>query len=50
MRTDSLDRFGTQIEHQYTKKQIIDLLTKHGFKDIEFSDKIPYWIAISYKK
>ncbi len=50
MRTDSLDRFGTQIEYRYTKKQIIDLLTKYGFRDIEFSKKIPYWIAISYKK
>lgn len=50
MRTDSLDRFGTQIEYRYTKKQIIDLLTKYGFKDIKFSNKIPYWCAICTKK
>ena len=49
MRTDSLDRFGTTYEKRYSKKEIIDLLTSNGFKDIEFSAKKPFWCAIAYK-
>jgi ubiquinone/menaquinone biosynthesis C-methylase UbiE len=50
MRTDSLDRFGTLIENRYTKKQITDMLEKNGFKNVTFSNQIPYWCAVCYKK
>ncbi len=50
MRTDSLDRFGTRIEKRFSKKEINSMLNEAGFHNIKFSDKIPYWIAVCYKK
>lgn len=50
MRTDSLDRFGTKIEKRFTKIQIKQMLSKAGFTNIKFSNKIPFWCAICYKK
>ena len=50
MRTDSLDRFGTKLEKRFSKKEIAKLLYKTGFKDIKFSNKMPYWVAICKKK
>ena len=50
MRTDSLDRFGTKLENRFSKIQIKNLLFLSGFKDIKFSDKMPYWVAICKKK
>lgn len=50
MRTDSLDRFGTKLEKRFSKIEIEKLLFLSGFKDIKFSDKMPYWVAICKKK
>ena len=50
MRTDSLDRFGTLIENRFTKNQITELLLSNGFKNIIFSNKIPYWVVLGFKK
>ena len=50
MRTDSRDRFGTNLEKRYTKKQIIDMLKKAGLHRIKFSNNAPYWCAIGFKK
>ena len=50
MRTDSRDRFGTNLEKRYTKKQIIDMLKKAGLYRIKFSNNAPYWCAIGFKK
>ena len=50
MRNDALDRFGTRLEHRFTKKEIRVLLEKSGFEKISFSSKEPFWCAISYKK
>jgi len=49
MRTDALDRFGTKLERRFSKKEIESLLIKHGFKDIEFSPNMPYWVAFCRK-
>ena len=50
MRTDSLDRFGTKLEKRFSKQEIIELLSSAGFKDIKFSKKMPFWVAICKKK
>lgn len=50
MRTDSLDRFGTRIEKRFSKKEIEKMMLDAGFKNIKFSDRIPYWVAVGYKK
>lgn len=50
MRTDALDRFGTQLEQRFTKKQIQEMMQLAGLDRIKFSDAVPYWCAVGYKK
>lgn len=50
MKTDALDRFGTKLEKRFSKKEIVALLEEAGFEDISFSNKMPKWVCISYKK
>jgi ubiquinone/menaquinone biosynthesis C-methylase UbiE len=50
MRTDALDRFGTRLEQRFTKKQIYQMMNDAGLVDIQFSEDIPFWTAVGYKK
>ena len=50
MRTDSLDRFGTRLEHRFTKEQIEAMMRSTGLEKIIFSDIAPFWCAIGLKK
>ena len=50
LRTDALDRFGTKLEHRFTKTQVESMLLAAGFENIFFSDRQPFWTAIAYKK
>jgi ubiquinone/menaquinone biosynthesis C-methylase UbiE len=50
MKTDALDRFGTKLEKRFSKRNIILMLETAGFYKIKFSDKMPYWVVIAYKK
>ena len=50
MRTDSLDRFGTRLEHRFTRKQIQEMLESAGLERIEFSEGTPYWCAVGFRK
>lgn len=49
MRTDSLDRFGTRLEKRFSKKEIYKLLKNNGFKNIKFSNSMPFWVATCKK-
>lgn len=49
MRTDALDRFGTQLEQRYSRSEIEAMLTKAGLIDIEFSNHVPFWCAVGFK-
>ena len=49
MRTDALDRFGTQLEQRFSRLKIEEMLKKAGLVDIKFSENIPYWCAVGYK-
>ena len=46
MRTDAFDRFGTRVEHRFTRQQITRMMTAAGLVDIRFSDRAPYWCAV----
>jgi len=46
MRTDALDRFGTRVEHRFTRRQIGQIMKTAGLVDVHFSDRAPYWCAI----
>jgi ubiquinone/menaquinone biosynthesis C-methylase UbiE len=49
MRNDALDRFGTRLEHRFTKEQIRQMLEAAGFEKIAFSDQPPYWCAVAFR-
>ena len=49
MRTDSRDRFGTPLEHRFTREEITALLEQAGLVKVRFSDLAPYWCAVGYK-
>jgi len=49
MRTLSMDRLGSRIEHRYTKKEIEKMLVDAGCEQIRFSDRT-YWCAVAVKK
>lgn len=45
MRTDALDRFGTRIEHRFTRPEIETMMRQVGLTDITFSERSPFWVA-----
>jgi len=50
MRNDARDRFGTALEHRFTRRQIKAMLANAGFTEITFSDRPPYWCASGVKR
>lgn len=50
MRTDALDRFGTGIERRFTRKEINTIMERSGLERIKFSDNVPFWCAVGYRK
>ena len=46
MRTDALDRFGTRLEHRFTREQIDQMMREAGLEEICFSENPPYWVAV----
>ena len=50
MRTDALDRFGTQLEQRFTKDEIQEMMANAGLKDIVFNENEPYWCAVGIKR
>lgn len=49
MRNDSLDRFGTMIEHRYTRPQVEELMRAAGLAGVQVSDDVPYWHAVGVR-
>lgn len=49
MRTDAHDRFGTRIEHRFSRAKIAEMMTQAGLTDIEFSPDVPHWVACGRK-
>lgn len=50
MRTSALDRFGTRVEQRFTRSQIQIMMENAGLERITFSDSVPYWCVLGYKK
>ena len=46
MRTDALDRFGTRLEHRFTREEIAAMMERAGLGDIRFSASEPFWCAV----
>ena len=49
MRTDALDRFGTRLEHRFTRNEIEGMMRRSGLTDVAFRDGVPYWVACGIK-
>lgn len=49
MRTDALDRFGTQLEQRFTRVQIREMMEAAGLEDVRFSD-FPHWCAVGFRR
>jgi SAM-dependent methyltransferase len=50
MRTDALDRFGTRLEHRFTRAEIAAMMARCGLEDIRFSEGPPYWVTCGRKR
>lgn len=50
MRTDALDRFGTLLEQRFTREKVEQMMVNAGLEDIEFSNSMPFWCAIGFRK
>lgn len=50
MRTDSRDRFGTPLEHRFSRDQIIEMFHAAGLEQVKFSDRAPFWCAVGIKR
>jgi SAM-dependent methyltransferase len=49
MRTDALDRFGTRLEHRFSRAEIETMMKSSGLTDIRFREGEPYWVACGSK-
>ncbi|NUR45978.1 MAG: class I SAM-dependent methyltransferase [Sphingomonas sp.] len=45
MRTDALDRFGTRLEHRFSRAEIEQMMSAAGLEEIRFSERPPFWVA-----
>lgn len=50
MRTDSRDRFGTPLEQRFTREDIHSMMEGAGLRDVRFSEREPYWVAVGVKQ
>src|SRR5471030_612819 len=50
LRTDSRDRFGTPLEHRFTRAEIQSMMEDAGLTDIRCSDREPFWCAAGLKR
>ena len=46
MRNDALDRFGTRVEHRFSRVEMDAMLKRAGLRSIVFSERPPYWVAV----
>lgn len=49
MRTDALDRFGTRIEHRFSRDQITRMMNEARLGEVHFSECAPHWVACGTK-
>ncbi|PYQ27437.1 MAG: SAM-dependent methyltransferase [Acidobacteria bacterium] len=49
MRTDALDRFGTRLEKRFTRAEIASMMERAGLREIAFSERAPFWVAVGFK-
>jgi SAM-dependent methyltransferase len=49
LRAAALDRFGTGLEHRFSRAQIEAMMVRSGLGEIRFREQAPYWVALGRK-
>lgn len=49
LRADALDRFGTAVEHRFSRREVEAMMAAAGLRDVRFAEGPPYWTALGYK-
>lgn len=49
LRTDAFDRFGTPLEHRFSRAEIKQMMQDCGLTDVQFRNDVPYWVACGRK-
>ncbi|MEZ4403763.1 MAG: class I SAM-dependent methyltransferase [Kofleriaceae bacterium] len=50
MRNDALDRFGTRLEHRFTRAEMQAVMEGAGLERVRFHDGVPFWTAVGYRR
>ncbi|MBV8686205.1 MAG: methyltransferase domain-containing protein [Alphaproteobacteria bacterium] len=50
LRADALDRFGTPLEHRFTRGEIGAMMERCGLDRVRFRDGPPYWVAVGWRR
>lgn len=50
MKTDARDRFGTPLEHRFSKEAIVQMMKSAGLGRIRVSQDPPYWTVLGYRR
>jgi SAM-dependent methyltransferase len=47
--TDARDRFGTPVEHRFSRDELEAMFSRAGLERISFSDLPPYWCGVGHR-
>lgn len=50
LRTDALDRFGTRLEHRFSRDEISEMFREAGLESIAFREDVPYWCVVGFRR
>lgn len=50
LRTDALDRFGTQLEQRFTRAEMEAMMRDAGLENMVFNDHAPFWCAVGRRR
>ena len=50
LRNDALDRFGTKLEHRFSRKQVIVMMENCGLDNIVIGPGVPFYHAVGRRK
>ena len=50
LRTDSLDRFATKLEHRFTRAEIVAMMAAAGLEGVRFNEAESFWTAVAFRR
>ena len=49
LKTDALDRFGTRLEHRFSRAEMSAMMERSGLSEIRFHEGTPHWVGVGIK-